>query len=138
MTESSIIFIGGGNLYNSISKTLDLDVLGCYDIDKNKSTYNTIDDAILADADVYAICTPSSNHRKTYDLLAPNLHNKIITIEKPTFLKLEDFNINTYTNKVYPIFQHVYHIPEITVGKILHAQVNVNVSRTQRYYDLAD
>jgi len=138
MTESSIIFIGGGNVYNTVSKSIDLDILGCYDIDKSRSDFETLDDSIDADADVYAICTPSSNHIHTYNLLAPKLHNKIITIEKPTFLRLEDFNINTYTNKVYPIFQHLYHIPEITVGKILHAQVKVNLSRTQRYYDLAD
>ena len=138
MKENSIIFIGGGNVYNTVSKVIDLDVLGCYDIDKNKSTFNTIDDAVAADADVYAICTPSSNHIDAYNLLAPKLHNKIITIEKPTFLRLEDFNINTYTNKVYPIFQQLYYLPEITVGKILHAQVKVNFSRTQRYYDLAD
>tara|TARA_R100001463_G_C3510980_1_gene219947 strand:+ start:53 stop:904 length:852 start_codon:yes stop_codon:yes gene_type:complete len=138
MKENSIIFIGGGGVYHTVSKSIDLDVLGCYDVDKNKSTFNTIDDAIAADADVYAICTPSSNHKETYDLLAPKLHNKIITIEKPTFLRLEDFNINTYTNKVYPIFQKLYDIPEITVGKILHVQIRVNLSRPQRYYDLAD
>ena len=71
------------------------------------------------------------------------LEKKIITIEKPTFLRMKDFDdaedmIQRSSNKVYPIFQHRYTLPKLNVGKVYHAQVRVNWCRPQRYYDQAD
>ena len=138
MLENSIIFIGAGKCSKWVAEQVDLDVLGFYDIDTSKSTFASLDDAINADADIYAICTPSSEHINTYNEIAPKLDNKIITIEKPTFLRLKDFDIDTYNHKVYPVFQHRYTTPNIDVGEIYHAQARVNWCRPQRYYDLAD
>ena len=143
MKENSIIFIGGGKVSQHVAQLVNLDVLGFYDVDKSKSTFNSLEDTIAADADIYVIATPSSDHIHTFTNLCTQLENKIITIEKPTFLTMKDFEvaeniIKKSTNKVYPVFQHRYTIPKLNVGKVYHAQARVNQCRPQRYYDQAD
>jgi len=143
MTENSIIFIGGGKISRWVADQVDLDVLGFFDTDKTRSTFAALSEAIDANADIYAISTPSSDHYNTFTDLCSRLEKKIITIEKPTFLKMKDFDaaedmIQRSSNKVYPIFQHRYTLPKLNVGKVYHAQVRVNWCRPQRYYDQAD
>ena len=143
MKENSIIFIGGGKISRWVANQIDLRVLGFYDIDKSRSDFETLDDSIDADADIYVIATPSSDHIHTFAKLCKRLERKIITIEKPTFLTMKDFDIaqeiiKRSSNKVYPVFQHRYSLPKVNVGKVYHAQVRVNWCRTQRYYDQAD
>ena len=143
MTENSIIFIGGSKISRWVANQIDLNVLGFYDIIKSRTTFETLDDAINADADIYVIATPSSDHIHTFSKLCTRLKKKTITIEKPTFLTMKDFEIaqniiERSSNKVYPIFQHRYTFPKLNVGKVYHAQVRVNQCRTQRYYDQAD
>ena len=140
MKENSIIFIGGGKVSQHVAQLVNLDVLGFYDIDETKSSFNSLEDAIDADADIYAIDTPSSDHIHTFTKLCSRLDKKIITIEKPTFLTMDDFDvaqdiINKSNNKVYPVFQHRYTLPKVSVGKVYHAQARVNWCRPQRYYD---
>ena len=76
----------------------------------------------------------------------------VITIEKPTFLKLEHFlsveKKSTEKNiKLLPVFQNRYNnavqfakkiIEKGDLGKILHARINLCWCRPQRYYDQAD
>ena len=143
MTENSIVFIGGGQICRWVADQIDLDVLGFYDTNKNRSTFDSLNEAIDANADIYAISTPSSDHYYTFTDLCSRLEKKIITIEKPTFLRMKDFDdaedmIQRSSNKVYPIFQHRYTLPKLNVGKVYHAQVRVNWCRPQRYYDQAD
>lgn len=143
MTENSIIFIGGGKISHWVADQIDLDVLGFYDIDKSRSTFDSLSAAVAADADIYAIATPSSDHIHTLSELCPRIKNKIITVEKPTFLTMKDFDnaeriINNSSNKVYPVFQHRYTLPKISVGKIYHAQARLNWCRPQKYYDQAE
>ena len=143
MTENSIVFIGGGKISRWVADQIDLDVLGFYDIDKTRSTFDSLNEAIDANADIYAIATPSSDHIHTFSDLCSRLEKKIITVEKPTFLRMKDFDnaedmIQRSSNKVYPIFQHRYTLPKLNVGKVYHAQVRVNQCRPQRYYDQAD
>ena len=143
MTENSIVFIGGGKISRWVADQIDLDVLGFYDTNKNRSTFDSLNEAIDANADIYAISTPSSDHYYTFTDLCSRLEKKIITIEKPTFLRMKDFDdaedmIQRSSNKVYPIFQHRYTLPKLNVGKVYHAQVRVNWCRPQRYYDQAD
>ena len=143
MKERSIIFIGGGKVSYHVAQHVDLDVLGFYDIDKSRSTFDSLAAAVAADADIYAIATPSSDHIHTLSELCPRIKNKIITIEKPTFLTMKDFDnaeriINNSSNKVYPVFQHRYTLPKISVGKIYHAQARLNWCRPQKYYDQAE
>ena len=143
MTENSIIFIGGGKISRWVADQVDLNVLGFYDTNKTRSTFDSLNQAIDANADIYAISTPSSDHYYTFTDLCSRLEKKIITIEKPTFLRMKDFDdaedmIQRSSNKVYPIFQHRYTLPKLNVGKVYHAQVRVNWCRPQRYYDQAD
>tara|TARA_B100000614_G_C14486769_1_gene469010 strand:+ start:38 stop:898 length:861 start_codon:yes stop_codon:yes gene_type:complete len=143
MTENSIVFIGGGKISRWVADQIDLDVLGFYDTDKTRSTFDSLNEAIDANADIYAIATPSSDHIHTFSNLCSRLEKKIITIEKPTFLRMKDFDvaeeiIKRSSNKVYPVFQHRYTLPKLDVGKVFHAQVRVNWCRPQRYYDQAD
>ena len=143
MTENSIIFIGGGKISHWVADQIDLDILGFYDIDKSRSTFDSLAAAVAADADIYAIATPSSDHIHTLSELCPRIKNKIITVEKPTFLTMKDFDdaeriINNSSNKVYPVFQHRYTLPKISVGKIYHAQARLNWCRPQKYYDQAE
>lgn len=143
MTENSIVFIGGGKISRWVADQIDLDVLGFYDTDKTRSTFDSLNEAIDANADIYAIATPSSDHIHTFSNLCSRLEKKIITIEKPTFLRMKDFDvaeeiIKRSSNKVYPVFQHRYTLPKLDVGKVYHAQVRVNWCRPQRYYDQAD
>jgi len=143
MTENSIIFIGGGKISHWVADQIDLDILGFYDIDKSRSTFDSLAAAVAADADIYAIATPSSDHIHTLSELCPRIKNKIITVEKPTFLTMKDFDdaeriINNSSNKVYPVFQHRYTLPKISVGKIYHAQARLNWCRSQKYYDQAE
>ena len=143
MTENSIIFIGGGKISRWVADQIDLDVLGFYDIEKTRSTFGSLFEAIDANADIYAIATPSSDHIHTLSDLCSRLEKKIITIEKPTFLRMKDFDvaediIKRSSNKVYPVFQHRYTLPKVNVGKVYHAQARVNWCRPQRYYDQAD
>ena len=143
MTENSIIFIGGGKISRWVADQVDLNVLGFFDTDKTRSTFAALSEAIDANADIYAISTPSSDHYNTFTDLCSRLEKKIITIEKPTFLRMKDFDsaedmIQRSSNKVYPIFQHRYTLPKLNVGKVYHAQVRVNWCRPQRYYDQAD
>ncbi len=142
MTENSIVFIGGGKISRWVSDQIDLDVLGFYDTDKTRSTFDSLNEAIDANADIYAIATPSSDHIHTFSDLCSRLEKKIITIEKPTFLKMKDFDVaedivKRSSNKVYPVFQHRYTLPKLNVGKVYHAQARVNWCRPQRYYDQA-
>ena len=142
MTENSIVFIGGGKISRWVADQIDLDVLGFYDIDETRSTFDSLNEAIDANADIYAIATPSSDHIHTFSDLCSRLEKKIITIEKPTFLKMKDFDvaediIKRSSNKVYPVFQHRYTLPKLNVGKVYHAQARVNWCRPQRYYDQA-
>ena len=143
MTENSIIFIGGGKISHWVADQIDSDVLGFYDIDKSRSTFDSLAAAVAADADIYAIATPSSDHIHTLSELCPRIKNKIITVEKPTVLTMKDFDnaeriINNSSNKVYPVFQHRYTLPKISVGKIYHAQARLNWCRPQKYYDQAE
>ena len=92
MTENSIVFIGGGKISRWVADQIDLDVLGFYDTNKNRSTFDSLNEAIDANADIYAISTPSSDHYRTFSDLCSRLEKKIITIEKPTFLKMKDFD----------------------------------------------
>ena len=143
MTENSIVFIGGGKISRWVADQIDLNVLGFYDTNKTRSTFDSLNEAIDANADIYAIATPSSDHIHTFSDLCSRLEKKIITIEKPTFLRMKDFDdaedmIQRSSNKVYPIFQHRYTLPKLNVGKVYHAQVRVNWCRPQRYYDQAD
>ena len=143
MTENSIVFIGGGKISRWVADQIDLDVLGFYDIEKTRSTFGSLFEAIDANADIYAIATPSSDHIHTLSDLCSRLEKKIITIEKPTFLRMKDFDvaediIKRSSNKVYPVFQHRYTLPKVNVGKVYHAQARVNWCRPQRYYDQAD
>ena len=143
MTENSIVFIGGGKISRWVADQVDLDVLGFYDTNKTRSTFAALSEAIDANADIYAISTPSSDHYNTLTTLCSRLEKKIITVEKPTFLRMKDFDnaedmIQRSSNKVYPIFQHRYTLPKLNVGKVYHAQVRVNQCRPQRYYDQAD
>ena len=142
MTENSIVFIGGGKISRWVADQIDLDVLGFYDIDETRSTFDSLNEAIDANADIYAIATPSSDHIHTFSDLCSRLEKKIITIEKPTFLKMKDFDVaedivKRSSNKVYPVFQHRYTLPKLNVGKVYHAQARVNWCRPQRYYDQA-
>ena len=142
MTENSIIFIGGGKISRWVADQIDLDVLGFYDTDKTRSTFDSLNEAIDANADIYAIATPSSDHIHTFSDLCSRLEKKIITIEKPTFLKMKDFDVaedivKRSSNKVYPVFQHRYTLPKLNIGKVYHAQARVNWCRPQRYYDQA-
>ena len=142
MTENSIVFIGGGKISRWVADQIDLDVLGFYDTEKTRSTFDSLNEAIDANADLYAIATPSSDHIHTFSDLCSRLEKKIITIEKPTFLKMKDFDVaedivKRSSNKVYPVFQHRYTLPKLSVGKVYHAQARVNWCRPQRYYDQA-
>ena len=142
MTENSIVFIGGGKISRWVADQIDLDVLGFYDTEKTRSTFDSLNEAIDANADIYAIATPSSDHIHTFSDLCSRLEKKIITIEKPTFLKMKDFDVaedivKKSSNKVYPVFQHRYTLPKLNVGKVYHAQARVNWCRPQRYYDQA-
>ena len=142
MTENSIVFIGGGKISRWVADQIDLDVLGFYDTEKTRSTFDSLNEAIDANADIYAIATPSSDHIHTFSDLCSRLEKKIITIEKPTFLKMKDFDVaedivKRSSNKVYPVFQHRYTLPKLNVGKVYHAQARVNWCRPQRYYDQA-
>ena len=142
MTENSIVFIGGGKISRWVADQIDLDVLGFYDTDKTRSTFDSLNEAIDANADIYAIATPSSDHIHTFSDLCSRLEKKIITIEKPTFLKMKDFDVaedivKRSSNKVYPVFQHRYTLPKLNIGKVYHAQARVNWCRPQRYYDQA-
>ena len=143
MTESSIVFIGGGKISRWVADQINLNVLGFYDTNKTRTTFDSLNEAIDANADIYAVCTPSSDHIYTFSDLCSRLENKIITIEKPTFLKMKDFDvvedaIQRSSNKVYPIFQHRYTLPKLNVGKVYHAQARSNWCRPQRYYDQAN
>lgn len=142
MTENSIVFIGGGKISRWVADQIDLNVLGFYDTDKTRSTFDSLNEAIDANADIYAISTPSSDHIHTFSDLCSRLEKKIITIEKPTFLKMKDFDVaedivKRSSNKVYPVFQHRYTLPKLNIGKVYHAQARVNWCRPQRYYDQA-
>ena len=142
MTGNSIVFIGGGKISRWVADQIDLDVLGFYDTDKTRSTFDSLNEAIDANADIYAIATPSSDHIHTFSDLCSRLEKKIITIEKPTFLKMKDFDVaedivKRSSNKVYPVFQHRYTLPKLNIGKVYHAQARVNWCRPQRYYDQA-
>ena len=129
MTENSIVFIGGGKISRWVADQVDLDVLGFYDTNKTRSTFAALSEAIDANADIYAISTPSSDHYNTLTTLCSRLEKKIITVEKPTFLRMKDFDnaedmIQRSSNKVYPIFQHRYTLPKLNVGKVYHAQAD--------------
>ena len=142
MTENSIVFIGGGKISRWVADQIDLDVLGFYDTEKTRSTFDSLNEAIDANADIYAIATPSSDHIHTFSNLCSRLEKKIITLEKPTFLKMKDFDvaediIKRSSNKVYPVFQHRYTLPKLNIGMVYHAQARVNWCRPQRYYDQA-
>ena len=77
---------------------------------------------------------------------------QVITIEKPTFLKLSDFNavkeaIIKKRLNIFPVFQNRYNeavkfakdiIKKEKQGKFLHAKINLSWCRPQRYYDQAD
>ena len=92
MTENSIIFIGGGKISHWVADQVNLDVLGFFDTDKTRSTFDSLNETIDANADIYAISTPSSDHYRTFTDLCSRLEKKIITIEKPTFLRMKDFD----------------------------------------------
>ena len=78
--------------------------------------------------------------------------DQIITIEKPTFLQLNDFKIadEVIKNKnlnVFPVFQNRYNnavsyandlIKNKQFGNLLHAKINLSWCRPQRYYDQAE
>ena len=86
MTENSIIFIGGSKISRWVANQIDLNVLGFYDIIKSRTTFETLDDAINADADIYVIATPSSDHIHTFSKLCTRLKKKTITILKFRFI----------------------------------------------------
>ena len=54
MTENSIVFIGGGKISRWVADQIDLDVLGFYDTNENRSTFDSLNEAIDANADIYA------------------------------------------------------------------------------------
>ena len=73
MTENSIIFIGGGKISRWVADQVDLNVLGFFDTDKTRSTFAALSEAIDANADIYAISTPSSDHYNTFTDLCSRL-----------------------------------------------------------------
>ena len=52
MTENSIVFIGGGKISRWVADQIDLDVLGFYDIDETRSTFDSLNEAIDANAHI--------------------------------------------------------------------------------------
>lgn len=138
-----------------------IDVVGCYDIDKNilhriselgVPTFSSLDELISAKPDVIAISTPSDNHFASFkNIDAKADKNCIITIEKPTFLNQNNF-VDTFAlikqsgRKVFPIFQNRYNkavqatkdiINSKSLGSLLHGNVTLSWCRPQRYYDQA-
>ena len=160
-----IAFVGAGRVVSwqleRIAKTNKLEIGGLYDVDQQVrdayardgyKTFESLSDLCNSNPDVISICTPSDQHLKAFDEVTKLCgRGQIITIEKPTFLKLSDFDqakqiILEKGLNVFPVFQNRYndvvqHAKKIirnqTQGKFLHAKINLSWCRPQRYYDLA-
>lgn len=159
-------FIGGGRVVSwqleRLEKVNGLEFCGIYDIDpkvidnykkSGLKVFNNLTELISSKLDVIAICTPSDSHMKVFSQVAKLCdHDQIITIEKPTFLQLNDFKIanEIIKNKnlnVFPVFQNRYNnavsyardlIKNKKIGNLLHAKINLSWCRPQRYYDQAE
>jgi len=159
-------FIGGGRVVSwqleRISIVNDLEFGGIYDIDpkvlenykqKGLEVFSSLSHMISSKPDVIAICTPSDSHMEVFLEVAELCDcEQVITIEKPTFLKLNDFNkanevIKSKNLNVFPVFQNRYNdavnyakdlIKNNKLGNLLHAKINLSWCRPQRYYDQAD
>ena len=100
-----LAFIGAGRVVKWQIETFkyepSIDVCGCYEIDasvresyrmQDISFFSDIDSLLLSDPDVICISTPSDSH---FTVLKDVVHkikpSTIITVEKPTFMKLSDF-----------------------------------------------
>jgi len=159
-------FIGGGRVVSwqleRISKFNNFEFGGIYDLDSNVrdfyrqkglKVFENLEQFVKSNLDVISICTPSDSHMNVF-LEVSELCNKgqIITIEKPTFLKLDDFRnakqvIKNKNLNIFPVFQNRYNdavqyakkiIQNQEQGKLLHAKINLSWCRPQRYYDQAD
>ena len=160
-----LAFIGAGRVVKWQIDTFkyepSIDVCGCYEIDasvresyrmQDISFFSDIDSLLLSDPDVICISTPSDSH---FTVLKDVVHkikpSTIITVEKPTFMKLSDFkeviNIAKSLNiVVLPIFQNRYNkavqctkkiVDDGRLGQILHGRVTLSWCRPQRYFDQA-
>ena len=159
-------FIGGGRVVSwqleRISKFNNFEIGGIYDLDSNirdfyrekgLKVFENLEQLVKSNLDVISICTPSDSHMNVF-LEVSQLCNKdqIITIEKPTFLKLDDFRtakqvIKNKNLNIFPVFQNRYNeavkyakkiIQNQEQGILLHAKINLSWCRPQRYYDQAD
>ncbi len=139
-----------------------LKVVGFYDIDKKSSeilvkkgyySFSSLKELASSKADVIIISTPSHEHFSSLiSLLKENIKDKIITIEKPTFLKQNDFSliekeIEKKSLKILPIFQNRYnyavqetkkYIKNGDIGEIMNGRIILSWCRPQRYYDQAE
>lgn len=139
----------------------ELEVIGFYDIDIVKckelvdlgyKKFQSIKELAHSDVDVIAISTPSNEHYSSLlEILNTNTKCKFITIEKPTFLKQEEFDLVkefNHQNEVtlLPIFQNRYNkavnlakslIESGKLGEILNGRIILSWCRPQRYYDQA-
>ena len=99
-----------------------------------------------ASADYIIVATPTGSH---FDIANKILHssNATLLIEKPTFLRLSDFEqLDEFSRRIIPIFQNRFNPAVLKANQILknlsckisHASLAVDWSRPQRYYDLAD
>ena len=161
-----IAFLGAGRVVSwqleRFSLYSNLEVIGFYDIDKKRSSeliskgyrhFRSINELVTSEADIIAISTPSNLHYSCIkELLKEKIKDKIITIEKPTFLKQDEyFFIDELIKKesliVLPIFQNRYNnavqaakklINKENLGTILNGRIILSWCRPQRYYDQAD
>ncbi len=159
-------FIGGGRVVSwqldRITKNPKLEFCGIYDIDSNVRkhykdrglrVYENLLSLVQSDVDVISICTPSDTHMEVFEEVTKICNEgQIITIEKPTFLKVDDFKIakeiiKSKSLNVFPVFQNRYNkavdftkklISRKDQGELLHAKINLSWCRPQRYYDQAD
>jgi len=161
-----IAFLGAGRVVlwqlERFKKYNQLEVLGFYDINQEVRdrlvrdgyrSFNSIKELAESEANVIVISTPSHEHYLSLKaLLNENIKGKIITIEKPTFLKHNDYEfvqkeLEKKSLLVLPVFQNRYNkavriakscIENGDIGNFLNGRIILSWCRPQRYYDQAD
>ena len=96
--------------------------------------------------DYIIIATPTGSHFEIANKVLQSSQATLL-IEKPTFLRLRDFEqLEKFSKRIIPIFQNRFNPAVLKANQILrslnceisHASLAVDWCRPQRYYDLAN
>ena len=161
-----ISFFGAGRVVSwqleRFKQYEELEVLGFYDVDGQRSndliskgykSFSSLSDLVKSESDIIVISTPSNLHYSSLlELIKENIQDKVITIEKPTFLKQEEYFlveklIKNNSLTILPVFQNRYnravqlvksHIEKGDLGDLMNGRIILSWCRPQRYFDQAD